>query len=335
MGLQQRTANTLAHKKSLRLAITQTAAFKIEPDAELPHEKCSKLSESNLKFKVTYERKRRVKDWSSRAYEEALTNFAVEDGWTDQEIANLIIAFRKKHGERVELREEYYRQIISKGRREHTRRGAMDSLNAECATTEAKLEIISTLIGLEISKIQRYLTDPPRYVLELGGQRTVQLRAADLLEQGNFRKALFDYGNHFMPVFKAEMWHRIVTRMNEAIQDVEVAPDGTHLGSATNWLASYVRDFLRRERVEEAQRQAILDRKPGLLDGAIWFSMSGLKKYVQMEFGENVSANDLAVRLQQIGCEFVECKTIRAGERRASRSLWKVSKELIEREELS
>lgn len=258
---------------------------------------------------------------SPDSYEVRLAHYAAQDDWSDQEITNLVIAFRRKHGERMASSAAGYHQILARAR-----------LDGVEATAVESLKIISTLVGVEICNIQRYKTDPPCYVLELGNNRVVQLGGvASLIEQNSFRKVLIDYGNYNMPVFKASVWHDIVTRMLNAIEEVQAPFESTRLGAATNWLKSYVRDFIHPERVKEAQWRAVLDHKPGLIDGVIWFSMSGFKKYVQVEFTEHPQPADLAVWLKQIGCQFESCKTIRIGaeESRVSRSLWMVSAKLF------
>jgi hypothetical protein len=292
--------------------------LRIEVDAELPLEKFHRLSERVPDFQKTWERRQRGSGrWTSDTYEAKLAHYAAQDDWSDQEITNLIIAFRRKHGARVELREEDYLSIIARTK-------LAERVTVSAATTAEALQIISIAVGVEISKMQRYLTEPPIYVLALGNGKVVQLGGVDnLWHQANFRKALIDYANRNMPVFKSAIWHDVVTRMLEAIEDVEAPFESTRLGAATNWLKSYVRDHVRPERVEEAQRQAVLDHKPGLIDGAVWFSMSGFTKFVKVEFAEHPQSADLTVWLKQIGCQYDPCKTIRIGENiRASRSLW-------------
>ena len=78
----------------------------LEPDAYPPQDKFKKLLQ-NSEFHKTCE------NWgghpSLSEHDFALARFAVDDGWTDQEIADLIIAFRRKHGQSKKDREKALR----------------------------------------------------------------------------------------------------------------------------------------------------------------------------------------------------------------------------------
>lgn len=290
----------------------KSAGLIIDPNAEPPADKFIKLSERIPEFLKTWERCRRGK-WTGATYQVKLAHYAVDDDWIDQDIANLIIKFRRIYGDDLEPSADYYLQIIARAK-----------LDRVCASKQEARELVSTLIGMEIKKIQRYLTDPPTYVLTIDTHdRPIQLGDSNsLTRQDGFRKVLFDYGRYTMLKFKGAEWHQIVSRMTECIEDVQASEEGTYIGSTTQWVMSYLRAYVHAERVEEAQRQAILSGNPGMIDGDLWFPFAGLKRHVKVEFGENPSAGDLAVRLQQIGCQYVAQKFFRTEDKHHCRSLW-------------
>lgn len=72
-------------------------------DAEPPGEKLASLFLSNPKFPDTWNRRRMdLQDQSASGYDLALADAAAIDGWGDQEIFNLLIAWRREHGESPE-----------------------------------------------------------------------------------------------------------------------------------------------------------------------------------------------------------------------------------------
>lgn len=306
---------------------------------KLSKSKFDMLEEIDSKFKLNCEGKRKEASFKkgssggldASAYDLSNANIAAAAGWTDQEIADLIIWWRTKHGFDLKLRQDYYQSTIAKARREHSHASAMEALQNDDSTPETKVGTISTLIGTKITRLERHLTDPPKYVVTLGNGRTVEMKS--LRNQNNFAEQLGHQANFNMALFKGAVWHQIVSRMFEVVEDVQAAAEGTHLGSLTNWLQTYIRDCVHPERVAEAQRDAILERRPGLMEGFVWFSMTGFKRYVQCAFAENPIASDLAVRLKQIGCEFVSQKTVptEAGAH-TTRSLWKVPRKLLPEE---
>jgi hypothetical protein len=289
----------------------------IDPNAEPPAEKFYQLCERKPDFQKTWDRRQGGK-WTQETYEAKLAHYVTEDEWTKQEIANLIIAFRRKHSHSMKLIENFYLQIIARAR-----------LYRVCSTVDEARKEFSILIGWEIKKLQCYPTDKPIFVVTMEGwPRPIELADSnDLMIQERFRRVLNAYAKYGkMPTFKTAEWHQILSRMLEFVETMEISDEGTHLGSATHWLTGYIRDCIHVERVKD-QRQAILDRKPGIMEDDVWFSMAGLRKYIGTEFGENPSAGDLSVRLQQLGCQFVDQKSFRTEDgKHHCRSLWRVGK---------
>jgi len=102
--------------------IRSTISNKIAPDShitiptgiiKLDHERMERLLDDK-KFTRSLERKRTdLKDTSDSAYEMSLVNFALMDGWSDQETVNLCIYWRKKHGLAIDKHPvEYYSRTL-------------------------------------------------------------------------------------------------------------------------------------------------------------------------------------------------------------------------------
>jgi len=93
------------------------SSFYLSSDAEPPQDKFDALLENNELFKLTWNRQRdNLKDSSFSGYDMSLANFAAAAGWEDQEIVNLIIAFRRKHNTDFRSRYDYYQRTIKKAR---------------------------------------------------------------------------------------------------------------------------------------------------------------------------------------------------------------------------
>lgn len=76
--------------------------------AEPPSVKFERLMSQDL-FRATWERRRDFQDNSQSSYDLSLATIAKLNGWTDQEVADLVISHRRLHGENVAkaLREDY------------------------------------------------------------------------------------------------------------------------------------------------------------------------------------------------------------------------------------
>ena len=103
----------------LPCATVEVANLVLDPSAVFPKKKLALLLGVDLRFQRTWEKNRTdFVDHSPSAYDFSLANFGVLAGLPDQEIANLIITFRRKHGHDVGkcLRGDYIRGCIAKVR---------------------------------------------------------------------------------------------------------------------------------------------------------------------------------------------------------------------------
>jgi hypothetical protein len=77
------------------------------------------ICENDPRFKRTWDRERRdFQDQSASSYEMSLADAAARAGWSDQEAANLMIAWRRKHGEDVtkSLRPDYVARTLQRAK---------------------------------------------------------------------------------------------------------------------------------------------------------------------------------------------------------------------------
>ena len=87
----------------------------LDPGAQPSSTRLETLLKLEPKFRATWEKRRPdLSDQSASAYDMALANFAVKAKWPDQEVANLLIAFRREHDLDLKLREKYYAVTIGK-----------------------------------------------------------------------------------------------------------------------------------------------------------------------------------------------------------------------------
>ncbi len=91
----------------------------LRADAEPPADKFAALIQACPSFAQAWNRQRPdLADQSQSAYDLSLADIAALNGWTDQEIADLISAARRKHGQKPEkaLRPDYIAKTIGEAR---------------------------------------------------------------------------------------------------------------------------------------------------------------------------------------------------------------------------
>ena len=92
--------------------------FILNPAAESPRQKFNVLIEGEPRFAAAWEHRRSdFQDQSQSVYDMSLAYHAALCGWSDQEMVDLLIAHRRKHGADLKLRRDYYKLTISKARK--------------------------------------------------------------------------------------------------------------------------------------------------------------------------------------------------------------------------
>ena len=101
----------------------------LDPDAEPSAVRLDALLTADPKFRRSWGQDR--KDQSPTAYNLSLATMAMQAGWSDQEVVNLIICWRRKHGHDLKLGEGYYEIILSKAKEPIVMAQAQEQLDEE------------------------------------------------------------------------------------------------------------------------------------------------------------------------------------------------------------
>jgi len=100
-------------------AVATSINLILHPDAQPPADKFFEAMQFSPKFRDAWNRQRtELKDQSQSTYDLSLATITAYLGWTDQEIADLIIAARRKHGQKPEKsqRLDYMQRTIAQAR---------------------------------------------------------------------------------------------------------------------------------------------------------------------------------------------------------------------------
>jgi hypothetical protein len=104
---------------ALKAAAATIGTLTLDPAATAPEEKLEALRANNEKFSRSWDRRRPdLKDQSASGYEISLLTIAAAAGWSDQELANLSIHWRRVRKETPEksLRRDYLAKLIAKAK---------------------------------------------------------------------------------------------------------------------------------------------------------------------------------------------------------------------------
>lgn len=275
-------------------------ALVFRADAEPPLEKFIALAQLEKRFKQTWERNRTdLTDRSPSGWDMALANQVIEVGWTDQEIVNLLIAHRRKHGDDLKLgREDYYRATIRTAR---VQRGDLTVLTFGTAESEdgraARLEFLREHFQMPIGGLLRHPGPPDSYVL-LTDQGGMSIKNAEILLSANKMRALWlQHTGRVLPPFKPLLWTAIVQALAD-IQTDDVLAEQTEAGRVQSWID----DYLDSETVWDTIEMALPYRNPfyeARRGGRLCLFLSNFHGWLLLQRHEQITSRELAALLRK------------------------------------
>jgi hypothetical protein len=304
--------------------------FEVRPDADVPMMKFEALMGFDAKVKRTWERKRNdMQDQSASSYDYALANYAVMLGWANQDVVNLLISHRRKHGDdlKLDVAFNYYSRTLYNVRNTQRAHQAVNEvIRGEIeAGSAASAEIIERALGVRLMKIIKHKTTPPEYVLHLAGGEEISVGdAGGLINQDNFRKHIYHATGVLIAKMKNQMWEAVAKNFRLITVEMEAAEESTEMGSLKNWLQTYLHSQLRFTDNVRSQHDFALEGAPCVLSGQVHISLNHFRRFLDSHFNERITARALAVRLRRMSAED-KVVAIRTGETDSgvtSRNLW-------------
>jgi hypothetical protein len=284
--------------------------FTLRPDADAPAEKFHQLSEVDSLFRQSWQHARPdLQDQSPSAYDLALAHRAMAAGWSAQEIVNLLIAHRRKHGQDLKLRPDYYRRTLhtaARGRQAVEQERHVGTLREggelppEVLKDRAQcLAIVSRTLNCEITRLIRYQADPNEYEVEINKKLIPLGKVGTWTSQKSFRNVLCDAGAGWFVTQSGKAWDQVVRCLHASVEDVETGPEATERGATLAWLQHY-RD--QGVETEANWQRAIGEDAPAWKGAHMVFTSAGLLNFVLTYYHQRLNTQELAVRIRRIGC---------------------------------
>lgn len=281
--------------------------------------KLEALLESDTRVRQTWERRRRdLKDDSASGYDLALANYAARAEWSAQEICDLLVAFRQKHGEPIK---DSIKRTVSLALADTNLERAPES-----ASREDLLAHLSERWGIKIERFVKYPGDRTIYELHLEGVEPLVIGTADKLRsQDGVLNAIVDLTNKVVPKVKQGVWERHL----QILMDVtEVATTGTEAyekSSMSELIGQYLES---RKPIDEhdepdAYNNAIISRNPVKRRGDVYITTSKMAWWLKTSYGENRTAGEIAGIFARLGMVSTTIVTT-SRDARTSRTYWKV-----------
>jgi len=279
------------------------------------------LLDNNEKARAVWEGKvAHLHDQSGSSIDLSLASLAVASGWNDQQVADLIMARRRKHVDNPEkaLRLDYIRSTL---RRAHNQsaltvaperadeaiqevldaRVEQDQERERDARSRAFDEIGAMLGGIKIVGFQRFMSEDRQYALLLGTTDRINFKTFDDLATP--RKAYSIIKDHVgpldLPRYTQPGWDPIVNRLLALAQDIDVGAESTETGQVAVWMEGY---FAERS-IADSRAEALETGWPWRDDDGVHIWSGNFKAYLHLHHQIKLSPADLGRLLKQYGCE--------------------------------
>lgn len=334
------------------VAVPPSFPVVLNPDAEPPKDKFYALFGAKAKDTKPYDTWHRTRadkepgtggDASPSSYDFSLALYAARAQWTDQEIADLIIAFRRTHGLNTTkaLRRDYLQRTIYKARATVATSQTVEILTAEANTPELRpepqnpaemsaqreeiLSMISAALGIKIVSWKQIGRHAPTYLLSVvsqSGNATIEIGDEyDALSQSTFRARIAAYTPVLMPRYDKEKWDRIIQwlmSVRETDETDESEPEEIMRDSLPFYLSAY------RPCPWESRADAVTRGLPiQNCTGEVLVSSSHLAQWLSITNGGKFSQKTVGLYLRRIGGS-IENVRDGAGRDGARRRYWRI-----------
>lgn len=284
-------------------------SFTLDPNAQPDFDKFDLLKEMNPKFLLSWEHKRKdFQDQSGSVYDLSLASMAAEVGWADQDIVNLLISHRRKYGEDLKLRQDYYGRTVAKARETHAKKLAQEAIDEFSVTggdqtipvetrRQSIIGYLSELFNVELRRIVKYLSDPPAYKLETDFGNIVLGDVINLINQTQLRNKVAAATGRYIPKFKAERWDAMAQSLLDCCVPEELGKDATDAGLAEGWVVLY----LEQRKIMDSKSEAAETLQPYREEGSTYIFGTDFRRWVTVTQGERHSAKSIGTLLRAYG----------------------------------
>jgi hypothetical protein len=229
-----------------------------ESNANPPADKMLELSEVHEMFKPTWNNARgnTINDKSPSAYAQSLAIMALQVGWDDQEVTNLIIAFYKKHDHDLFKKHnpaDFIPRTILRAKnfiQEHQANDALEDLSLrdgthyeqdEAIKKEQARKILKAKLKLDVIKIVKYVRENPSYEVHTSNGVVFLKQTNDLIKFSRFRERVFDQIEIYITYNDNKNWPKIVAAFKTLFERKE-NPEERFDGKMKKYLRNYLFD---------------------------------------------------------------------------------------------
>jgi len=281
--------------------------LKLTAESEPPFSKLRMLMDLDPKFRATWERRRQLpKDQSVSGYDMSLATQMALIGWSADEIAATLVAWRREHSLPLKLREQYYSHTIAKAfanRDQYEAERSVESGEVAPGGAEQLRAMIEGVTGVAVDRIIVHgEAESGRYVAVIGDKHVKVGGLRELLRWEVWQGVAFAHGE-IKGRPKAQRWD-IVLRAMQRIVEARPAEDADEARIFEAWIGDHLRQegktVVTDERGREFARNILRYQAPYRINGNVYVCLESLRTMLKMRH-ERVTQADLVRMFRQAG----------------------------------
>lgn len=312
----------------------------LNPSANPPVEKLDTLKENSAEFKKTWEHRRLLP--SDSEYEASLARYAAMALWSDQEIADLIIAHRRKWNPdklpKVTERKDYVSRVIGLVRGEKSRaetilsiaEGTDEAPQMEAAgetadpeqARKSELERLSKIFGIVVEDWIQVGRDKPTYTLVIEGSRQVTIGDVRAVfdSERPFSRAIYAQSGLVMEPVGKKAWPGVCKILSKVCRIID-APETQESDSVKAAIKAFIK---RSDLFRENQKDlACHNEAPFVTDQYLYIHIQGFRRWVRSHWHDQWESTSLLNLMRAVGFAQHTVGYSRPSKERSSRSYWR------------
>lgn len=284
-----------------------------------PFSKFETLSGLEERFRRSWNMQRTdLKDQSLSSYDMSIATFCASYRWTDQEIANTLIAFRMKHAKtdserKKAMRVDYLNRTILRAKKKKKDDDQDENLTAILAqSTQAQAgeaappskkqvaEALKPIIKVDVARIIKYTGDEPQFEMIFADETSIMLGGIEgLINQRALRNTLAAHKGVITKQVKAQAWDDYATLLLSLVEEKAPArEDYTQKGS----LEATIREYLEKKGIMSNMEHAFAMQRPFRKDGKVYLFSTDLRMWTKLH-ADPLSKKELAITASSLGIE--------------------------------
>ncbi len=213
---------------------TQCAPISVSQITKIDGARFEAMMQNSTKFKQTWNKTRTdLKDTSPSGYDLSLAHFAIQAGWSNDDIASLLYAFRDKHNTNPKkaLRQDYLTNTIGRARANNQAVVAINELEDMPAIDEEAtekeldanrqtiLQMLQEVLGVDIAAWEKQGLNKAEYFMILNdGTRIPMGDVSNVISQPKFTARVYEITHKTIRKVKADRWGVILDKLGEIVE---------------------------------------------------------------------------------------------------------------------